>query len=55
MAEFSFWKTRLRQEEHMKSITREHVKVDHVTCPWPIRKFVDEKAEQDRKCCRLQN
>jgi hypothetical protein len=45
MAEFSFWKTRLRQEEHMKWITREHVKVDRVACPWLIRKFVDENAE----------
>jgi hypothetical protein len=25
----------------MKWITRERVKVDRVTCPWLIRKFVD--------------
>ena len=29
----------------MKWITREHVKVDRVACPWLIRKFVDQHAE----------
>ena len=29
----------------MKWITREHVKVDRVACPWLIRKFVDSAAE----------
>ena len=29
----------------MKWITREHVKVDRVACPWLIRKFVDKHAE----------
>jgi hypothetical protein len=29
----------------MKWITREHVKVDRVACPWLIRRFVDPKAE----------
>jgi hypothetical protein len=29
----------------MKWITREHVKVDRVACPWLIRHFVDENAE----------
>lgn len=29
----------------MKWITREHVKVDRVACPWLIRKFVDPHAE----------
>ena len=29
----------------MKWITREHVKVDRVACPWLIRKFVDKDAE----------
>ena len=29
----------------MKWITREHVKVDRVACPWLIRKFVDHYAE----------
>jgi hypothetical protein len=29
----------------MKWITREHVKVDRVACPWLIRKFVDPKAD----------
>ena len=29
----------------MKWITREHVKVDRVACPWLIKKFVDPKAE----------
>ncbi len=29
----------------MKWITREHVKVDRVACPWVIRKFVDPAAE----------
>jgi hypothetical protein len=29
----------------MKWITREHVKVDRVACPWLIRRFVDPGAE----------
>src|SRR5689334_13307732 len=29
----------------MNWITREHVKVDRVACPWLILKFVDPKAE----------
>ena len=29
----------------MKWITREHVKVDRVACPWLIKKFVDTDAE----------
>ena len=29
----------------MKWITREHVKVDRVACPWLIRKFVDKDAD----------
>jgi hypothetical protein len=29
----------------MKWITREHVKVDRVACPWLIKKFVDPAAE----------
>ncbi len=29
----------------MKWITREHVHVDRVACPWLIRKFVDTQAE----------
>ena len=29
----------------MKWITREHVKVDRVACPWLIRRFVDSQAE----------
>lgn len=29
----------------MKWITREHVKVDRVACPWLIKKFVDPHAE----------
>lgn len=29
----------------MKWITREHVKVDRVACPWLIRKFIDPRAE----------
>ena len=29
----------------MKWITREHVKVDRVACPWLIKKFVDKGAE----------
>jgi hypothetical protein len=28
----------------MKWITREHVKVDRVACPWLIRNFVDARA-----------
>jgi hypothetical protein len=29
----------------MKWITREHVKVDRVACPWLIHKFIDRDAE----------
>jgi hypothetical protein len=29
----------------MKWITREHVKVDRVACPWLIRNFIDPAAE----------
>ena len=29
----------------MKWITREHVKVDRVACPWLIKKFIDKNAE----------
>ncbi|MEK6303946.1 MAG: chromate resistance protein ChrB domain-containing protein [Acidobacteriota bacterium] len=29
----------------MKWITREHVKVDRVACPWLIKKFVDPEAQ----------
>jgi len=29
----------------MKWVTREHVHVDRVACPWLIRKFVDPEAE----------
>jgi hypothetical protein len=29
----------------MKWITREHVKVDRVACPWLIKQFIDPKAE----------
>src|SRR5262245_11947391 len=32
-------------EDRMKWITREHVKVDRVACPWLIKKFVDRDAE----------
>jgi hypothetical protein len=31
--------------ESMKWITREHVKVDRVACPWLIKRFVDDDAE----------
>src|SRR6058998_1003689 len=33
------------RRSRMKWITREHVKVDRVACPWLIRKFVDPDAE----------
>src|SRR6266850_887066 len=29
----------------MKWVTREHVKVDRVACPWLIRRFIDPEAE----------
>jgi hypothetical protein len=29
----------------MRWITREHVKVDRVACPWLIKKFIDQEAE----------
>ena len=34
-----------RRRTDMKWITREHVKVDRVACPWLIKKFVDKDAE----------
>jgi hypothetical protein len=34
-----------QMEDRMKWITREHVKVDRVACPWLIKKFVDQDAE----------
>src|SRR5262249_16124410 len=34
-----------QEETLMKWITREHVKVDRVACPWLIKKFVDKDAE----------
>src|SRR5213592_1876829 len=32
-------------QKAMKWITREHVKVDRVACPWLIKKFIDPEAE----------
>jgi hypothetical protein len=32
------------EESTMKWITREHVKVDRVACPWLIRTFIDPQA-----------
>ena len=32
-------------KQTMRWITREHVKVDRVACPWLIKKFVDKDAE----------
>ena len=29
----------------MKWVTRQHVKVDRVACPWLIRRFIDPQAE----------
>ncbi|MCX7919702.1 MAG: chromate resistance protein [bacterium] len=29
----------------MKWVTREHIKVDRVACPWLIKKFIDPQAE----------
>src|SRR5215470_15538322 len=34
-----------RRTRPMKWITREHVKVDRVACPWLIKKFIDTDAE----------
>jgi hypothetical protein len=35
----------VREETQMKWITREHVKVDRVACPWLVKNFVDKDAE----------
>jgi hypothetical protein len=35
----------VRVEGTVKWITREHVKVDRVACPWVIKKFIDSEAE----------
>src|SRR5262245_33901021 len=48
MADFSSWpiaKYPSEQEQQMRWITRERVKVDRVACPWLIRKFVDKDPE----------
>jgi hypothetical protein len=37
--------TQTEGEAVMNWITREHVKVDRVACPWLIKKFVDPDAE----------
>ena len=29
----------------MKWVTREHVHVDRVACPWLIKRFIDPEAE----------
>src|SRR6266487_3473422 len=34
-----------KENNPMKWMTREHVKVDRVACPWLIKKFVDQDAE----------
>src|SRR5215831_7084435 len=50
MAAFLSWRMLdpqdfIEQEDRMKWITRKHVKVDRVACPWLIKKFVDKDAE----------
>src|SRR5215475_12792359 len=51
MAGYSSWpiaevrKPPTAQEDQMRWITREHIKVDRVACPWLIKKFVDKDAE----------
>ena len=37
--------TAVQRRRPMKWITREHVKVDRVACPWLIKKFIDKDAE----------
>jgi hypothetical protein len=32
-------------EDSMRWVTREHVKVDRVACPWLIKNFIDRNAE----------
>src|SRR5205807_10385908 len=46
---------RRNQKENlsMKWITREHVKVDRVACPWLIKKFVDKDAERRYTRCTI--
>src|SRR6266516_1905252 len=34
-----------KENTPMKWITREHVKVDRVACPWLIKKFIDKDAQ----------
>jgi hypothetical protein len=34
-----------KKELHMKWITRSHVHVDRVACPWLITRFIDNEAE----------
>src|SRR5437867_2790557 len=38
-------RTESKWEHTMKWITREHVKVDRVACPWLIVRFIDPQAE----------
>src|SRR3972149_7005547 len=35
----------MREGNDMKWVTREHVHVDRVACPWLIKKFIDPDAE----------
>jgi hypothetical protein len=35
----------IRKEQDMKWVTRSHVHVDRVACPWLISRFVDSDAE----------
>jgi hypothetical protein len=31
----------------MRWVTREGPKIDRLACPWPIRRFIDAKAERN--------
>jgi hypothetical protein len=38
-------KCRRKKEDKMKWVTRSHVHVDRVACPWLITRFIDNEAE----------
>jgi hypothetical protein len=38
-------KCRRKKEDKMKWVTRSHVHVDRVACPWLITRFIDNQAE----------
>ena len=36
---------KLLQHSNSRWVTRERPKIDRIACPWPIRRFIDPRAE----------